>query len=344
VLVFFQYYDNKSEKNKTLFVIAKLLAFLVAIILLWKLPFWSGKGFDFYKSDIIIMVLANMALFGTIIYFLTANQPMLRLGFLPFIMAIFLAAKEPANGWAKELFNINHIGELKFDWLYRFYFLKYLFIIIPGTIAGEWMIKETASVNKNSPEKEEVISPLTENILAAGAFALIILNLAGLFSRMLFINLVGTVFICFVLLYLVRKLSNQQLLKQMIAAGTYLLVLGLFFEAYEGGIKKDHSTYSYYFVSSGLAFFSLIVFTIFAKRNFAATITRYFSTNGKNPMVAYIAGNLLLLPLLNITHLKPYWDSMQQNFFMGLMKGVLFTALVSLITMFFVRRKWFWKT
>jgi predicted acyltransferase len=120
--------------------------------------------------------------------------------------------------------------------------------------------------------------------------------------------------------------------------------LGLCFDAYEGGIKKDPSTYSYYFVTSGLAFFSLIVFSVMSKRRFFSAASNYLSLNGKNPMVAYVAGNLLLLPLLQLTQTKQYWDAMNQNFFMGLMKGVLFTAVVSLITIFFVKRKWFWKT
>jgi hypothetical protein len=61
-------------------------------------------------------------------------------------------------------------------------------------------------------------------------------------------------------------------------------------------------------------------------------------------MVAYVAGNLILLPLLSLTQTKVYWDSMNQNFLMGLMKGVVFTGVVSLITIFAVKKKWFWKT
>ena len=39
---------------------------------------------------------------------------------------------------------------------------------------------------------------------------------------------------------------------KLFRAGTYLILLGLAFEAYEGGIRKDPSTYSYYFLASGL--------------------------------------------------------------------------------------------
>jgi predicted acyltransferase len=337
VLLFFQFYENKNEKLKKWFLIAKIVAFAIALLLLWQLQVWGGKAFDFYHSDIIIMVLANMALFGTIIYYVTANKPLLRIGLLPFILAVFLAAKEPADGWAKELFNFNHFGYYKFDWLYKFYFLKYLFIIIPGTLAGEMMLKkgndELSNVNRGN-----------ENWLAFFSLLLIVVNLYGLFTRILFVNFLVSAALCTAVLYLLKKEAKDNLYKQLAQAGTYLLLLGLFFEAYEGGIKKDSSTYSYYFVTSGLAFFSLILFSEIAKRNYFRYISHYFSLNGKNPMVAYVAGNLIVLPLLMLTQTKPYWDAMNQNFFMGLMKGVLFTGLVSLITIFFVKRKWLWKS
>lgn len=341
-LLFFQFYENKKEKYKSVFLIAKIVAFAIAVFLLWKLPFWGGKGFDFYKSDIIIMVLANMALFGTIIYYLTANKPILRLGLLPFIMAIFLAAKEPASGWAKEIFNFSHIGDLKFDWLYKFYFLKYLFIIIPGTIAGEWMLKEIE--NQKQGDKNLLPNPKTENNLAIISFLLILLNLYGLFTRMLLLNVIATALLCAFAFYLIKKYAKKNIYTNLVSGGSYLLLLGLFFEAYEGGIKKDPSTYSYYFVTGGLAFYSLICFTVMSKRKYFSSISNYFSLNGKNPMVAYVAGNLVLLPLLALSNTKVYWDAMNQNAFMGLMKGIVFTGVVSLITILFVKRKWFWKT
>lgn len=347
LLVFFQFYENRNEQYKTIFLALKLFSFFAAAFLLWKLPFWSGKGFDFYKSDIIIMVLANMAFFGTLVYYFTATKPYLRMGMLAFVMAVFLAAKEPGAGWAKEFYNFNHIGRFYFDWMYQFYFLKYLFIIIPGTIAGEWMWEEMKGrklLDDNFEKEKKQLTDRVENMLALIAIALVSVNLVGLFTRMLLLNLIITILLCSISIYFTRQTDENNLFRKLVAAGTFLLLLGLFFEAYEGGIRKDTSTYSYYFVTSGLAFFTLLCFSVMAKRKYFSSIVNYFSLNGKNPMVAYVAGNLLLLPLLSITALKPIWDGMDQNAFMGLMKGVLFTGIVSLITIFFVRRKWFWKT
>ncbi|MEI2709853.1 MAG: hypothetical protein V9E96_12725 [Chitinophagaceae bacterium] len=61
-------------------------------------------------------------------------------------------------------------------------------------------------------------------------------------------------------------------------------------------------------------------------------------------MIAYVTGSLLLLPILSITQTKVYWEAMNQNVLMGCLKGILFTAIVSLITVWFTKKQWFWKT
>jgi len=339
VLLFFQFYERKNQQYKSAYMALRILAFAGSVFLLWVLPFQGGAGFRFYKSDIIIIVLANMAFFGTLIYYATANRPLVRLGILPFVMAIFLAAKEPGMGWSKAIFNFSHIGSFQFDWLYKFYFLKYLFVVIPGTMAGEWIMG--ASKNDKPPTENKAV----KNWLAIIAAVLVCLNVYCLYQRLLLINVVSTVVLCGVAIYLIKKPeATSRLIKNMVKAGCYLLLLGLFFEAFEGGIKKDPSTYSYYFVTSGLAFLMLVSFTVFVRLKYVGSFVRYFSLNGKNPMVAYVAGSLLLLPLMTLTHTKPLWDSLQQNAWMGFLKGATFTAIVSGVTILFVKRKWFWKT
>ena len=342
VLVFFQLYDYKNKKYKQLFYGLKIVAFVLAVALLYFLPFKDGKGFTLTNSDIIIIVLANMALFGTIIWWLTKNNVLLRVAILPFIMAIFLANKEPSVGWAKTLFNFNTIAGFKIDWLYQFYFLKYLFIIIPGTVAGEYFLRFA----KISTENNESNDVFILHAITLISFGLVISNTIFLFERLLLLNLIISALVIFIIHCLFKKLqkTSHQLMHHFFNAGAYLLLLGLFFEAYEGGIKKDSSTYSYYFVTSGLAFFMLIGFNGLALSKVGSIINNYLSLNGKNPMVAYIAGGLLLRPVLHITGVDIFLDTLNVNPFLGFLKGVLFTAVVSLITIWFTKRGWFWKS
>ena len=338
VLLFFQLYNYKHLRYRKLFLGLKIIAFVFAILLFVLLKF-NGNSFQFTKSDIIIVVLANMAFFGTIIWWLTKNNMLLRIGILPFILAIFLASKESGEGWAKMLYGFSSIGNFSFDWLYQFYFLKYLFIVIPGTLAGDWLLAE-------KPENNQVQSNKNLFSIALVAFAIVVTNTIFLFTRDLFLNLVITIIFISALLFLFKKylVDKNNLLYKYFTAAAYLLLLGLCFEAYEGGIRKDHSTYSYYFVTSGLAFFMLIGFSCINKTKIGNSINNFLSLNGRNPMVAYVAGSLLLIPIMQLTGLNKYFDAMNTNAFVGFLKGVLFTGIVSLITIFFTKKGWFCKT
>ena len=332
VLLWFQFYDYKGVQYRRFFLITKMLAFAIAVALLYYLPFNTGQGFLLSKVDIIILVLGNMAFFGTIIWWFTRKNMLLRIGLLAFIMAIFLGAT--AEGSLNEvLFNYSPV-----PWMYTFYYLKYLFIIIPGTVAGEWL-KEAGMA------KEPVVSKSTLLSISFLSFGLITINVALLFSRYLILNVVLTILICLAIYYLLNKYAGEnELLRKFWRAGFYLLLLGLFFEAYEGGIKKDPSTYSYYFVSAALAFFMLIGLHGLQPTRIGNAIMTYLSLNGRNPMVAYVAGSLLLMPLMHLTGVITIFNHMNTNAWVGFLKGVLFTGVVSLITIFFTHKKWFWKT
>lgn len=328
VLLFFQLYEPDQSKAPTWYPVVRVIAYGLAAACLFVLPFHKGKGFDPEKSDIIILVLGNMAFFGTLIWWYTRNHPLLRIGLLPFIMAVFLGAKVTGT-WNEWLMNASPI-----PWMYKFYYLKYLFIILPGTLAGEWMLKDQGNYN-----------PKNQRWFGLLPLLLLLVNLIGLFNRWLVPNLIISALLCGLLIWLsFQSNDNKNSRQHFILAGTYLLMLGLFFEAYEGGIKKDSSTYSYYFVTSGLAFFFLVSLRAVSFSSIGSSINQYLSLNGRNPMVAYVAGNLLLTPLLHITQLQPTFNQLNQNGWLGFLKGILFTGVVSLITIYCTRRKWFWKT
>ena len=333
VLLCFQFYDYKGERYKTLFLVVKVVAFALAGFLLYCLPFNKSAGFQLDKVDIIILVLGNMAFFGTIAWWLTRNNPLLRIGLLAFVMAIFLGGKEKGS-WNEAVFDWSPVS-----WMYKFYYFKYLFIIFPGTIAGEWLLKDRT---QNAGNRTNGWSNF---MLTMVSFGVVGLNVALLFSRMLVLNLGLSVLLCLALYWLLQKAFEEQtMLKKFFQAGCYLLLVGLAFEAYEGGIRKDSSTYSYYFVTAGLAFFMLIGFAGLQKLAIGSGITNYLSLNGRNPMVAYVAGNLLLTPLLHLGGLTEEFNLLNANAWLGFLKGVIFTGIVSLITIFFTKQKWFWKT
>lgn len=330
--VLFLIYGNwNAFLSSKIAVALKAIGIALAIAFLAFYSFGYGD-FTFTKSDIIIIVLANMAFFGGLIWYFTRNHPQYRVAILPFVLAVFLASKEQGS-----------INQLVFDfsplaWVYKFYYLKYLFIIIPGTFAGEWLLKFSKADDHTTKDRQ------ASGLIALVALVLVLVNLWGLFSRNLTINLLLTVVGAVSLLLLKKRVIQNELLGKMISAGVYLLLLGLFFEAYEGGIKKDFSTYSYYFVCSGLAFLTLLSFSLMEQLGYMKPVINFLANNGKNPMIAYTAGNLFLIPLLKITTLSTWLDAMNSNAFLGFARGLIFTGIVAIITIFFTRIKFFWKT
>ena len=140
------------------------------------------------------------------------------------------------------------------------------------------------------------------------------------------------------------KSANQELWRNLFLCGAYLTLLGLFFEPFEGGIKKDPSTFSYYFMTSGLAFMGMLVFHVLCDFFKFRKATSFLVMSGQNPMIAYVATSLLVMPLVNLLGLAEYLGKVNGNFILGLLHGVIPTTIAVLVTMFFTKIRWFWRT
>lgn len=108
-------------------------AYLVAVGFMLLQPYAGGAPFRLTDSDCIMLILANVSLTGSIIYLLTIGHPLRRLALLPFLVALFMAA-HTANSWPALLIHTSWL-----PWLYLPAYQEYLLIIIPGTVAGEWI-------------------------------------------------------------------------------------------------------------------------------------------------------------------------------------------------------------
>ncbi|NBY25032.1 MAG: DUF5009 domain-containing protein [Chitinophagaceae bacterium] len=338
LLLFGQFYDAKGKQPTLVWGLLKASSYLIGIVLLVVLPFSDGKGFDFYRSDIIIVVLANMALFAGIIYVLTINRPIARGLLLVAVAAIILSAREPYESGVKQFFYFKEVAGYSFDWAYKFYFLKYLFIVIPGTWVGDWLL------NRANEQKPTAVSSSTF-LTSLGASILLLCLLILLFERT-YLNYSFLVVIGLGILSWLRfKNAVPQSTEQRLAtAGIFLLFIGLLLEPYEGGIKKDPSTFSYYFVTAGYGCWGVLLLLDFANYKLFNVVTTFFAALGKNPLVAYATGSLLILPLLSILGWRSAWDGWATTPWLGFFKGIIFTLLVSGITILFNRFKLYWRS
>ncbi len=303
----------------------------------------DGTGFQLTRSDIIIVVLANMAVFGSLVWMLTRENLLLRLGVLGIVFAIRLSnLPQATGGWVHDLWDWSPA-----PWIYKLYYLQYLCIVIPGTIAGDLILQWTR--RKSAPEKISIPRswPLAQYLtILLTTILLVLVSLIGLKARWLVETTLVDFALCWVGWWLLRKPLNEteQLFQNLFHWAVYWLVLGLVFEPYEGGIKKDHPTLSYYFVTSGLAIFTLIGFSILIDVFQQKRWLRLLIDNGQNPMIAYAGINNFIIPVLALTGGSALLVAWATTPWRGFWKGVIITLLLALTVSFLTRRKIFWRT
>lgn len=300
----------------------------------------DGSGFSLYRSDIIIIVLANMAFFGTLAWLLTRNNLVLRLGILGIVLAVRLSnLPKPAAGWVHDLWKWSPA-----PWIYQFYYLQYLCIVLPGTIAGDLLLSWTRTRSEVRPEARR---PAYFYVAILGLMVLLLLLLlCGLKARWLIPTTLLTFGLCAGGLWLMSKPANatESLYQKLFQWGAYWLVLGLVLEPYEGGIKKDHPTASYYFVTSGLAICALITLSVVIDGFRKSRWLRLLLDNGQNPMIAYAGINNFTIPLLSLVGAADLMDRLLTNPWLGLCKAAVMTLFTATVVSFLTRLKILWRT
>lgn len=307
-----------------------------------------------WTSNIIILVLANMALVGMLMYMFTWRSPRTRLVILVVMFGFFLSA-ETAGSWQQDVYNWTPL-----PWFYQMRYLKYLFVVMPGVYAGEWLRSwlierqsealyqlPGASVGHEITARDrDTLSNVAIAAVAILGVGIIVVNLWGLFVRDLVTNLWLSAIVTALIALFARRAGEQApLLTRLTNAGAALLFLGLAFEAYQGGIRKDDPTYSYYFVTSGLAFYLIATLYIVCDVYRWRTAMSPLTLAGKNPMIAYVAVNLLIMPVLDLCGIgDQYLDFWASTPFWGFMRGVVLTALAVAVAAGFSRIRWFWRT
>ncbi len=360
---------------------------VVALLALLRYP--GGKGFSLNRSDIIIVVLANMAVFGSLLWWLTRTNLLLRLGVLGVMVAIRLSnMPHPIAGWVSDIWRWSPV-----PWIYQLYYLQYLFIVVPGTIAGDlllqWMrgdscqftgtiggfpspglqppsphamgrgqgeglpqiptelhCKLASGGSPEVPAAREAWSFLRFMAIALLMFCLPILLVVGLKARWLVATTLSTFALCALGWWLMSKpaAGTERLFHMLFNWAIYWLVLGLFFEPYEGGIKKDKATMSYYFVTAGCAICLLIglsiLIDIFRRKRWVQLLVE----NGQNPMIAYAGINNLVIPVLALAGADRLLSRLAVTPWLGFVRGTIITLLLALSTSLFTKRKIFWRT
>ena len=311
-------------------------ALLVGATLLYKPLF--GVEVSLFKSDIIIMILASMALFGTLLWWVTRDKMLMRVAIIGGV-ALLKMASSVDGSWCQWLWQ-----QTPAVWLFRFEFLKYLCIVLSGTIAGDVIYRELQSESIAQRANDRRSGVLTIGLVVL-MLALVVMNVWGLFVREVGMTVIVSIALCVLAGAVLQRLTipQRQLLKSLFALGVVLLIIGLIAEPMEGGIKKDHATVSYFFVTGGLA--SMVLVAALALEMRFDIRLRALEACGANPMFAYTASGYLLTPILTLTSLSVVVDRIANlGPWWAFGRGVLFVLLVIAVTYPLTRKNYYWKS
>ena len=289
---------------------------------------YLGITLSRWSSDIIIMILANIAIFGGLIWMFTKDNLRLRWLILLFIIALkALSSYTPqALAWVPSLAGIG--------WFFSWSFLQYLVIAIAGSIAGDMLLNHSRSGEKTEVDPYHI----TAGIIALAAA---LVQLWGLFTRHILADFIISAVLGAVFVVLTWKRRN--IMTWLGYFGFAFMLVGIIFDPIDGGITKDHCNLSYMLTTTGMtALTGAFVLMLELKWNIKG---RGLSGSGQNPMLAYTVTNFLTGPVLAMLGIGAWLDTISLGSpFWGVIRGLTYTLLMVAVTCFFTEKKLFWRS
>ena len=289
---------------------------------------YMGLTLSRWSTDVIIMILANVAIFGGLIWMFTKDNIRLRWLVLLFIIALkALSSYTPeVLSWAPAMSSIG--------WFFSWGYLQYLVIAVAGSIVGDKLLEHSrsgASVQIDSYH------------ITAGVIALLamLVQLWGLFTR----HIVADFVISAVLLAVFAALTwkRRNIMTWLGYFGFAFMLVGIIFDPIDGGITKDHCNLAYMLTTTGMtALTGAFVLALELKWQIKG---RGLSGCGQNPMLAYTVTSFFTGPILTLCGITAWLDAISVGSpFWGVIRGLVFTLLMVAVTCFFTRRKLFWRS
>ncbi|HUR92346.1 MAG TPA: DUF5009 domain-containing protein, partial [Gemmatimonadaceae bacterium] len=339
VIMFAVFVRRRADWSERTSVWISRAGWIAAILFLTLSPLTYGKTFSPARRDEIIAYLAVASLFGSLVWYFTRNNLQARLAVLAGIVALYLGAR--GDGW---------IGQWWWSspapWLFRPTDLGLMAVVIPGTIAGDvilrWMRTPAgphASVTSDSSWSRSRVAAL-----AGLGFVLTPIVVAGLYGRWVGETTQAAGVLCLLGAGLVWRptTEHERMLRALFAWAAVWLLIGLFLEPSEGGIKKVPETLSYFFTVTGLTMMLLVAFAaiveVLNRRKSVATLIDV----GHNPMLCYVLYTVFLNSILEM--IPPVRGVLRDSAGSVVLRSVISTIVVVLLVRLFTRKRIFWRT
>ena len=289
---------------------------------------WLGLKLSRWNSDVIIMILANVAFFGGLIWMFTKDSLSLRWLILLFIIALkALSSYTPqVLSWVPSM---NGIG-----WFFSWGYLQYLVIALAGSIAGDMLQKHSRTEHKDD---------INACHIAAGIIALaaMLVQLWGLFTRHILADFIISAVLGAAFIVLTWKRRN--IVSALGYFGFAFMLVGIIFDPIDGGVTKDYCNLAYLLTTTGMtALTGTFVLALELKWNIKG---RGLSGCGQNPMLAYCVTNFFTGPILAMLGIGAWLDAISLGSpFWGMIRGLVYTLLMVAVTCFFTKKKLFWRS
>ena len=289
---------------------------------------WFGLPLSKGSSDIIIMILAVMAIWGGAIWMLTKDNIRLR-----WLVILLIAAFKALDSYAPA--SLSFVPDCSaVGWFFTWDWLQYLLIVLPGSVVGDMILNHSRSEEALNIGRSGVIAGIL-------AFAAVLVQLWGLFTRNVLADFCISAFLGVAFVALTWKQRNVY--SGVAWTGFALMLAGIAIDPVDGGITKDYCNLSYVFTTGGMA--TLVTAVLLMLEMHFGVQCRFVAGVGQNPMLAYTVTTFLIGPILTALGVLPviYGLSAGSQFW-GVMQGVIITGLMMLTTYAFTKLKLFWRS
>ena len=288
---------------------------------------YMGLTLSRWNSDVIIMILANIAIIGGLIWMFTKDSLRLR-----WLVLVFIIALKALSSYAPQA--LEWVPSMEcIGWFFNWGYFQYLVIAIAGSIAGDMLLKHSRSGE---------VAKIDGYHLTAACIALVAMfvQLWGLFTRQVLADFIISAVLGIVFVALTWKRRN--IMTWLGYFGFGFMLVGIIFDPIDGGITKDYCNLSYMLTTTGMtALTGAFVLALELKWNIKG---RGFSGCGQNPMLAYTVTNFLISPVL-ACGIGPWLFSLGYASAAGAMFcGLVYTLLMVGVTCYFSKKKLFWRS
>jgi len=327
---------RRPDWNEQRFALFRRAGWVLAILFLALSPLAYGKTFTFTRIDDVIVDLAVASAIGMTVWYFTRENLTPRIVFLAACVALDLSAK--SDGWVQQWWYSSPVS-----WAFGFNQLSLMTVVIPGTIAGDALLWWMRAREEGTDETVRW-SRARMTLIAALTAAFTPIVVVGLYNR----YVEGTTAWCLALLLVgwvaTRKPTTplERLIKTLYGWGAIWLMIGLFLEPSEGGIKKVPETLTYFFTVTGTTSMLLVslaaVIDGLGKLRPVSALVDF----GQNPLFGYVLYTVLLNSILEL--IPPLRPVLQGTALQSLVRSVLMCFVVIMTVRHLSRKRIYWRT